>query len=160
MLYKCHYIMSLLSSSADNALPIFVWTFLESTECSAAILFEPGYESVMHRGTVCKKRAPSCPHRGCNVAQVLSVPNQDNKYQLRNCTLASRSAKDQYGVWRGSCWLTYLPRSSMFWSFIPGGTSQGPDQRPKPVLASENSPGRSPLNSLLMNLACISFGKW
>ncbi len=57
-------------------------------------------------------------------------------------------------------WLTYLPISSIFRSFIPAGVSQAPDQNPKPVLASENSPGKRPLNSLLMNFARMFFGRW
>src|SRR5277367_4171454 len=42
---------------------------------------------------------------------------------------------------------------------MPAGINHAPDQKPNPVLASENSPGNKPLNSLLMNFAFMPFGR-
>jgi hypothetical protein len=151
---------SLNAVEASNVLPISAGTSpVPVADRESRLSLLAGW-SAMHRGRVRKRLAPRLIHRARSrvLASMLLLRLYGYQPSTSNVLCLSVSV-NRLSTISTLISLTYFPGSSSLRSFMPGGLSQVPAKKPNPVFASLNSPGRRPENSLLMNLACMPFGR-
>lgn len=153
--------MGFVYVEAGNIDPIFCGVFLalstirESKECDRVCL------SLWYRGTAHILAFPTFQYLECSWALVREEesPGSMNRPKMSNAEYQSVLYINGCNInFLGNA-LTYFPGSSLFSSFMPGGSNQAPGKNPKPIFASLNSPGRRPLKALFINFAFIPFGK-